>query len=567
MAETDIVKLKFQFFFERGKEMLNRKALDSYRVRAMNPKELLVELLAVIADFETKRSIRFDPTVKDVAKELEIVLESADSGLQFPRFEKNLLRTILKTLKEQEYKKGALLVRFLLNDNQGYHVHLLAELKQLLLRPELDKYEEDLSRIDHLLGFLMTDRVRNGFSRTYLKDRFYKHFKKKSGNQERHFDAFSTDILRSREMYSVFFKAWIKNPEELPASEIGLEIEDHIPPEEVQLNREHHFFLERDKNLKFIPIAVQAHDFTAALYQATSKFSGYQDLVNLGLIDNHMTRTPKACIVHSDSGKYRIFEATSELDGNYWFDDVIFKDFVQSLHRVIGRSIEIKDRLGSALRYLRMGNESPNIEYGFLNYWIGLEYLYSSPLAEGSTISRIKYFFPKLHIVHYYQRKILYLLGMMERKGITEIEGMTLDRDVLTNPDSCEKIIALYRFKEPAIYLRTLQLNRLLQKSERKKDMDRHLSNLEYHLTRIYRIRNQIVHEASVDMSIEMIAANLKYYLIFSLERIVWTMEAYQDVEAIEDVFVFYEANAEKMKSLENLSKVCNLMPFKTMVE
>ena len=45
----------------------------------------------------------------------------------------------------------------------------------------------------------------------------------------------------------------------------------------------------------------------------------------------------------------------------------------------------------------------------------------------------------------------------------------------------------------------------------------KHRANLEWHLTRCYRIRNEIVHDAAIHLNIESITGNLKYYLTYIL--------------------------------------------------
>ncbi|MDR0604688.1 MAG: hypothetical protein LBG80_10335 [Bacteroidales bacterium] len=51
---------------------------------------------------------------------------------------------------------------------------------------------------------------------------------------------------------------------------------------------------------------------------------------------------------------------------------------------------DVKDRIYCALRHFRLGNYAQDLEEKFINYWIGLEYIFSSPEKDASTFARIK---------------------------------------------------------------------------------------------------------------------------------------------------------------------------------
>ena len=50
-----------------------------------------------------------------------------------------------------------------------------------------------------------------------------------------------------------------------------------------------------------------------------------------------------------------------------------------------------------------------------------------------------------------------------------------------------------------------------------KKYIDNHIQNLEWHLSRIYHLRNELVHEAAIKQSIVGVTSNLRDYLVFML--------------------------------------------------
>ena len=47
--------------------------------------------------------------------------------------------------------------------------------------------------------------------------------------------------------------------------------------------------------------------------------------------------------------------------------------------------------------------------------------------------------------------------------------------------------------------------------------LDNHIQNLKWHLSRIYHLRNELVHEAAIKQSIVGVTGNLRDYLVFML--------------------------------------------------
>ena len=86
--------------------------------------------------------------------------------------------------------------------------------------------------------------------------------------------------------------------------------------------------------------------------------------------------------------------------------------------------------------------------------------------------------------------------------------------------------IALYRFqqgirdnKATASYIKT------------------HRQNIEWHLTRLYGARNDIVHSADTSTRLTLLCANLEYYVKLSLQEIIEFASTYEDTNSLEEIF------------------------------
>ena len=102
-------------------------------------------------------------------------------------------------------------------------------------------------------------------------------------------------------------------------------------------------------------------------------------------------------------------EKSSTIPVNYQIDGYLnnntepFDRLLQKVNKMRWNNIddESYDKIFSAIRYLRTGSESPELETKLLNYWIGLEYIFTSVNSEEKTIDRIRKYYPICHSLVY----------------------------------------------------------------------------------------------------------------------------------------------------------------------
>ena len=85
-----------------------------------------------------------------------------------------------------------------------------------------------------------------------------------------------------------------------------------------------------------------------------------------------------------------------------------------------------------------------------------------------------------------------------------------------------------------------------------------HKTNLEWHISRIYRMRNELIHEAAIKQDIEAVTSNLRFYLVLLLNQIIcyFSKADREMVLSINDFFHEYENSMdviEKTPSREYL--------------
>ena len=286
----------------------------------------------------------------------------------------------------------------------------------------------------------------------------------------------------------------------------------------------------------------------------------YEDLSNdfdFNLEDIANLKMPSTALVINDS-----FIRNEKV---YYFDNK--EDIVVTESQPLGETIynikqntlskDIQDRLYSALRHLRIGDQQTEIEQRFINYWIALEFIFASPRSSESTFERIKKYLPEILECCYVKRNILYINKWLRGKKVLEDQTSW---DTLSDKD---KEVIIGRVDILTKY-RLLKLKaRMCHKDKTKEYIKNHRNNLEYHITRIYRLRNELIHEAAIKQDMVNVTSNLRFYLVFTLNQLIVFLIEREDSTRELDISHFLG----KFNILSKyLKKECTINNFMSMV-
>ncbi|MFC6101508.1 hypothetical protein [Olivibacter domesticus] len=580
-----------KFFIERSIELLYRSTIDSYRVRVKNPKTILNELRETIFAYERgqiKHFIAIASTergkyaLKDEALDL---LESQPNYLRYQTFSNEYFISVLKTLDEKNYKRVRDCLGVLLKENKDYLSYVLTGLMHLLNEsPETDLQLTDLlKKIDTTLSILYTELLEIGFSKGFLYRFIYGVFVNSSDdiNFDAAFTTFTERLTLDTISYTIIFRIDTTNKikESFQTiddiSNVCSELEDlnHL-----EGNKEFDNFVAPRLNRCYVKCRVSATDYLSALKKAKASLAENLDVLNLGFGDEHLHIHSRVLVVdESNPTGARFQESKNFLDGKYRVAQDHYQNFIDKLPTIVTQgniNRETKEKIKSAIRYLRLGNESTEVEHKSINYWIGLEYLFSN-YESVNTINRIKDYFVACHSLSYVKRNAFDF-----HKTISKLEPSELDLlnhynnnpiVCLQNPEFYTEVASAFCETHPLISFRAQLLRSTLcsssNQNEIKKYVERHQKNLIIHLTRIYRLRNEIVHDAATNTNNESIASNLRYYLTFILNGVIHYLSRTDNENAsIEDYFTMneiYLGNISYGKwNLENLLKVDTPIDF-----
>jgi len=505
-------------------ELLHRQTIDSYRLRALNPLLSLIEVQDIYEGVMQGR-IKNEETLLASIREC-ITLLKRDKILIFKSIDKKfifeeVLQKITKENCRDHFIDVCHVVNSLLRENEQYCQNLMIALKELLFAPlDTDPFPQ-LQKIDDFLGNMATELIRLGFSKSYLFSFFRSRpLNFSEGEFGETFKLLEEMPKWKKREYAVWF--FVDSPrvteqdwKKITQWEIQLDITAIYPNVHFQKPRRGHLFL---------GARVSALDHFSALQEAKQALAEILDVAQLAYHNEKISVNANAFVVDlANQDGARTQKVRHVSDGKFPTGHEVLVKLRERLPLVLEKqkiSRETKEKIKSALRYLRYGNESYELEHQFINYWIGLEYLFSN--EKESTFSRIKAIFPTLQVLVYLQRNLTDFHRDLQDLPIdnwkyfdkNEIRCL-LRKDVLEEVrDHIFEEYPLHAYRAWKIY------NRLIKKPGTEEYLQNHLNHLEWHLIRIYRVRNEIVHEAKYSFQNQTLSSNLRYYLAFALSVI-----------------------------------------------
>jgi hypothetical protein len=512
------------FFKNRLLELLHKDTLDSYRVKVNNSNSLLYEMYQLLDDWKAGKIKQFE-TVQNSCDELLDSLKF-DECFSYGEYEKQIVIDELEVLKKKTNEKEL---------NLGFIHHILFHLIGLNKEKYLDRLfteidaglkedanQENFIKMDKLLNSFVAELIRIGYSKYFLYNISKKAFSEDNKFNDS-FDVYKNRLLKKeKELFHIFFKLFFDKTDSIPSRlDLLSEIAANFISQKAK-NTNRTFFVCDDKT-RFLHFEEKVLDANTALMDAKLKLSTFLDKI-------HLTMD----VVQIDVYKLTyITTATNSKKGNckntdYIVDGFIGKrntfDKIESVLTSISNNIiiseDVKDRIYCSLRHFRLGNYARDLEEKFINYWIGLEYIFSSPEKDASTFTRIKLNLPIILLCGYMKRNFLYInAGVRVEKdqaGFANKELWNLDEEQIdTLIASSSSSLTKYRLSK----IKSL----VTGNSDKRKDyLKLHENHLNWHIVRLYRLRNELIHDAAIKNNIMQVTSNLRYYLVYTLNQILY---------------------------------------------
>lgn len=572
-----------KFFVEKAIESLHRSTIDTYRARVMNPRTIIDEICELIKERLRGRI----PNLKAIhyaAEEAKILLENPESTLlNFSPFsDKTIISNIGQLFEDQKpdvLKKILIVLKnFSQLDNENYPNILFEQLEKKIRAYDNSKpiieNEGLLETIITITTYLITELMNKGFTKRFLYRKLSDIFNsKESTDFSESFEKFKKLAEYEPTEYHVVFKLEI--PDEVVGSLSSFKnvtISKKLPDFEKFITTEEvstgviAFKNNLGRSTYFYTYQVKAYDLFQALNKARINFSENLDLIHLGYSEEYIHAWSKVLVVSKIKENEYYFTTKAlayDLDGFYKGGKELYKDFIDGISKIeLNADIksDSKEKIKSAIRYLRLGNEAIEVEHKFINYWVALEYIFSDTITDNqeSSINKIKKVFPRIHSNIFINRLIKDYHDNIKRLKLKQIIPAYSEDYMLylSKAETYNWIIDNLSQEFPLLSYRALRLKEILfteiqegnNQTPIEKRLKKHKRDLELHLARMYRIRNSIVHDAAIGKNIITITANLKYYLVFIISHIIKALEENHALRSIEDLFALDEATYDSLE-------------------
>lgn len=539
-----------KLFVEKVLELSHPKSLDSYRSKVSCPTYMLNEFYSVLDDMK-KGKVKYVDSLFSFRDELVSVLED-DSLLNYARMSKVHFINLLISLKDEAVVKSKIdevehALYFLIVTNKNYKKSVFQSVKSYIdsgAKPceKCTKAEmlagckgcavTCLYEIERLSAVLVSELLHYGWSKVYM----HKYIKAKFA-QTPDFESSWTEFedefssARSKEISIVFkvhsaaYKLSKFTEDDLKANLSAVQVQ---PYEQLIKSEKLKNWLKPHGNHRFMVIKTEALDYQQAMKKAKTSLSNWLDLMYLGYSDTRLDVDGFALVYSDDKADdANLYPIHHAIDGSFKSDTETYNQLKKKVQLIQTKSfvaLEPKDKIETAIRYLRAGSEALELEQKFLNYWIGLENIFSSNIPTERTFNRIVKYFTVAHSVSYTKRNITELHKDIRRVGAWKALGMGRQNDIkyLENIEPYDKLIALSQ-EFPLLSQRARMLKSVYfgATENKKMHLKKHAKNLERQLVRMYRVRNQLVHEAAIMENIENISGSLRYYLTFILNKMI----------------------------------------------
>lgn len=530
MDKEDLQK----YFKYRMSEILHKDTLDSFRVRTNNSMTILNELKSVLENWINGNIKRY-LTVEYCVDECLSLIQN-DDCLDYSFYDKLLFEKEIKDFKAKQkakqneicYIESKRLLYFIslciASNNNLYLNKLVDSIEAQLTNPATisdSDFIPTLDRLDKIISAFACELLRKGYSKVYLYS-FFKSFKLnyRGLSFEDAFNELKEKLVNvQKKKYVVVFKLGFFNTNmAIKATSDIIKIKEEIPKNLRELITEQHGYREKGPKVRFYITEKEAFDSAMAAILSHDELSEDFDF-NLNSIKSVSIPTTALTFCYNiDTLTYNIrTEKVFVLDKGEWNDEHQEYNLYEKLRKIESSSNvsqEVKDRIKSAIRHLRIGDYQSEIEQQFINYWIGLEFIFASASSNESTYERIKKYFILVSQACYIQRNMKYLNNWLIKShkiGSEEKYWEKNDLDALI--DSLDNILLKYRLKKMKAHLKDGDCV--------KNYLKVHKTNLEQHLARIYRLRNELIHEAAIKQDIANVTSNLRAYLVFILNQLI----------------------------------------------
>lgn len=527
-------------FIQRWREIFNDKTIDRYKCRLTNAHSILDEYLDVLKKInqsiikESNLLPLFDECLKKI-KDDSILKNNHDT----------LRKSILENLNKKQTNVNKISnLEVLIKDlNANYLNWILSDLKNNLLEDNLHEIQLDIE-------ILATELVSRGWNKKSLyrllrviflrsNEEFYEKWSKFTSSltgDKKEFICYieiNQSSLNNEEMIELFNEKYTvirgnklknnliqrTNYNELNTCKLYLEFKQYVYTDNL------------DSFIEYISQELANIESEFIYFNEKIEFNKSKVLVLLST-----NRVITYNMLLNNTKEYFKSSNISDIDKEQLLRFTNIKKKLENN--------EIDTRLKNVLNQYKLGYSSDSIENWFSSFWFALESLVATNQYE-NIIEQIINITTPILTLNYPKEILKNLIGDCNRCEVDlkefDINGKT-DEDIIRiaeiiKDNSSFSILIERSAKNTLLTIRIKSIQKMLQNSSTlKKFYVSHYENLEFHLKRLYRIRNSFVHSANIDYDLYPVTIHLYSYLRDVLEEIFVAIEK-DCSDNIEEIF------------------------------
>ncbi|QEL82834.1 hypothetical protein DN407_30875 (plasmid) [Bacillus sp. JAS24-2] len=548
LAENKNIQLESQcLFIQKWRELLFQKTINTYQFRLRNSHSILKETKEVLEFI--KSDVLSPANLQDLILECRKHLQK-DLCLRkhFPELLKSLLKELKVIRKNETTKSDILKLEYRLN----YALKIISGsyLDKIINELEYSISNSEFANVEILTEFLSTELINTGWSARSLHRLGNVLFLNSKVAFEEKWQRFISIIKSNPGLFHCYFKLNEFNDQYTLLESVGMTV---VKGEDILISfpniNDNHI----DKDAFYIEEKAAAfnEDLHTAAEKSRNQLSEKQSIlayykVDLGAFNNVILVFPS----EEKSVNYEILKKELPLENSQL-------ENINTIRSVLANeSIDIKSRqrLMNFFRQYNLSVESLSTETKFTNLWSALESLLITGHHE-SNIEHIKKIVPSAVCSEYFQRLLLNFLNDCYRAGITvKYNGEIINTSSPTIED-IEKVyflltdeVSVEIFKSEIndytlLKQRIIELSHDLSNSETfKESISNHFNNLTWHIQRLYRVRNNLVHAARTEKDISFLIEHLHFYLRYTIELIINKFKDFQ-FNSLGELFMTIEDN------------------------
>ena len=535
LRKNNILQRGERLFVQRFSEIINPLTIDSYYVKFLNAHWALYELKKVAESVyhgDTK-----DDHINHVVEETRDLLLKDRVLENFNQPLRTILLQNISSVKDLKQNRSHMLrLSVQLNNsldwfNENYLNYLLHYLEE-----SIDN--NNLTEVEILTNVLVSELVNRGISLDYLfwlkKEFVLSKYAALSFKQK--WERFKQKILESKKEFRCYFRI-MGNDTLDTLKKVGLNVmlgKDILDALNSTSNISEHIIAKSN----YIEIIALANDYFTASQEA------FQVIIEkLNLLRFYHFQVPsileKAIVKLPDDDRVYVNEIMKE--------DKLFKP-ARGSNKLLRKAMSVleksddttKDKIINTIQIIHSdGEESRSMESKYIHLWVALESFVSTGFYR-SNIRDIEEIVPPVICSQYIFRLLRNFISDCSRCGkeIINKNGETIDElqypnrknvgillDMLKDDTEheklreycmgntllehrCETMIDYFSSKEKVLELRNL-----------------HFQHVKWHLHRLYRIRNSLVHLGKTDFNLELFVRHLNVYLNIIVTEVIHRIE------------------------------------------